>query len=67
MANNEYIKYMTQRVVKYMDTPKEERKQRKQERKQSEIAYTNKWFGVLPFAIKLFMKERKDKRPLKRR
>ncbi|SFL82528.1 YqzE-like protein [Gracilibacillus orientalis] len=60
MASNEYVKYMTQRIVKYMDTPKDERKKLKDERKQQEITYSNKWFGVLPFAFRLFIQKRKD-------
>ncbi|MFD2658359.1 MULTISPECIES: YqzE family protein [Gracilibacillus] len=60
MANNDYVKYMTQRIVKYMDTPKDERKKLKEARKQQEIAYSNKWFGVLPFAFRLLIQKRKD-------
>ncbi|WP_425432223.1 YqzE family protein [Gracilibacillus orientalis] len=60
LASNEYVKYMTQRIVKYMDTPKDERKKLKDERKQQEITYSNKWFGVLPFAFRLFIQKRKD-------
>ncbi|GAB2573509.1 YqzE family protein [Gracilibacillus alcaliphilus] len=62
MPNNEYIKYMTQRVVKYIDTPKDQRKQLKQEKKQVEVPYSNKWFGILPFAFRLMVIERKRKR-----
>ncbi|WP_163581100.1 YqzE family protein [Gracilibacillus saliphilus] len=60
MSNNDYVKYMTQRIVKYMDTPKDERKKLKEARKQQEIAYSNKWFGVLPFAFRLLIQKRKD-------
>ncbi|MGN8645462.1 YqzE family protein [Gracilibacillus sp. HCP3S3_G5_1] len=60
MSNNDYVKYMTQRIVKYMDTPKDQRKKQKEERKQQDIAYSNKWFGVLPFAFRLLIQKRKD-------
>ncbi|QGH34912.1 YqzE family protein [Gracilibacillus salitolerans] len=60
MSSDDYVKYMTQRIVKYMDTPKNERKKQKIERKQQDIAYSNKWFGVLPFAFRLFIQKRKD-------
>ncbi|WP_058307465.1 YqzE family protein [Gracilibacillus massiliensis] len=59
MANNDYVKYMTQRIVKYMDTPKDERKKSKAERQQEEIVVSNKWFGVLPFAFRLLIQKRK--------
>lgn len=60
LSNNDYVKYMTQRIVKYMDTPKDQRKKQKEERKQQDIAYSNKWFGVLPFAFRLLIQKRKD-------
>ena len=66
MSTNDYVKYVTQQIVKYMDTPRETRKQLREERKQEEIPtpyYTNRWLGVLPFSIKLFMK--KTKKPFK--
>nr|WP_029191111.1 YqzE family protein [Ornithinibacillus scapharcae] len=54
MKGNDYVKFMTQQVVSYIDLPKEERKQRKLNQK-AEKQYPvlgNKWFGVLPYAIK---------------
>ncbi|MDX8046004.1 YqzE family protein [Gracilibacillus sp. S3-1-1] len=62
MANNDYVKYMTQRIVKYMDTPKAERQKQREARKNEEapIVYSNKWFGVLPFAFRLLVQKRKD-------
>ncbi|WP_035720901.1 YqzE family protein [Gracilibacillus boraciitolerans] len=59
MPNNDYVKYMTQRIVKYMDTPKDERKNWKEQRKQENIPVSNKWFGVLPFAFRLLIQKRK--------
>lgn len=62
LSTNDYVKYVTQQLVKYMDTPKEARKKQKEERKNNEISttyYSNRWLGVLPFAFKLFLKKRK--------
>ncbi|WP_407268371.1 YqzE family protein [Radiobacillus sp. PE A8.2] len=62
MSGNDYVKYMTQEVVKYMDTPQEERKKKRRERKQERRADTplsNRWFGLLPFAFKLLIKKKK--------
>ncbi|MFS0879310.1 YqzE family protein [Bacillus sp. 7586-K] len=63
MSTNDYVKYLTQQIVKFMDTPKETRKQQREEKKLGETSstfYTNRWFGVLPFSIKLFVKKRKN-------
>ncbi|UOQ85993.1 YqzE family protein [Gracilibacillus salinarum] len=59
MSSNDYVKYMTQRIVKYMDTPKDERKKQKEDSK-PEVAHSSKWFGVLPFAFRLLIQKRKD-------
>lgn len=61
-STNDYVKYVTQQLVKYMDTPKETRKQQKEERKIQDLTtsyYSNRWFGVLPFALKLLINKRK--------
>ncbi|WP_299087969.1 YqzE family protein [uncultured Metabacillus sp.] len=62
MSANDYVKYVTQQIVKYMDTPKEARKQLREERKNVETSstfYSNRWFGVLPFSLKLMLNKRK--------
>ncbi|MBO1512341.1 YqzE family protein [Metabacillus bambusae] len=62
MSTNDYVKYVTQQIVKYMDTPKEARKQQREERKNVETSstfYSNRWLGVIPFSLKLIMKKRK--------
>lgn len=62
VSTNDYVKYVTQQIVKYMDTPKAERLQHKQKNKQTEsLPYSNRWLGILPFAIKLFMKKKRKK------
>ncbi|MFC4388547.1 YqzE family protein [Gracilibacillus marinus] len=58
MAKDEYVKYVTQRVVKYMETPKAERKKIKTEKKETR-SQSSHWFGVLPFAFRLFLQRRK--------
>lgn len=59
MSTNDYVKYMTQQIVRYMDTPKEERKVRKTILKKERQPLVSRWFGVLPAAVMLFMKKRK--------
>ncbi|MED4400913.1 YqzE family protein [Metabacillus fastidiosus] len=60
MSTNDYVKYVTQQLVKYMDTPKEERKQKKEEKKKVDVQpYSNQWLGILPFAFKLMVNKKK--------
>ena len=42
--SDELVKYITQRVVHFMDTPKEERKDRSKVKE----PWAMKWFGMLP-------------------
>ncbi|MEN2766000.1 YqzE family protein [Ornithinibacillus xuwenensis] len=58
MKGNDYVKFMTQQVVSYMDLPKEERKKRRTDIKaqRNHLPIGNRWFGVLPVAIKSIFK-----------
>jgi hypothetical protein len=61
---DELVRYITKRVVNYMETPKEERKQHRELRRTKE-AWMFRWFGIVPFALSMWLEQRKDK--LKRR
>lgn len=39
MSGNDYVKYVTEQFVKFIDTPKEARKQRREERKKIVFHY----------------------------
>ncbi|MDY0396670.1 YqzE family protein [Virgibacillus halophilus] len=56
ISGNDYIKFITQQVVSYMDSPKEERIKRKTKNR-NKAGVSSRWFGVLPLAIRLFMKK----------
>lgn len=51
-SSDELIKYITERFVSYMDTPKEARK-----RKQSREPWTTRWFGMIPFSVSLWKED----------
>jgi ribonuclease PH len=54
----ELVQYIAEKVVHYMDTPKEERKRNRRHRKE---AWLSRWFGVVPFALSMWMEQRKNK------
>jgi hypothetical protein len=56
ISGNDYLKFMTEQVVSYIDLPAEERKKRKNEQKNSHQSYTNRWLGILPFAFRILIK-----------
>lgn len=51
MKTNDYVKYVTQQFVSYVDTPSEQRKAQKKERKKNKLPFANRWFGLVPYAL----------------
>lgn len=52
--SDELIKYITQRVVTYMDTPREERIRSKENVKVQRGRWDVRWFGMLPLAAAMW-------------
>ncbi|MBR2570414.1 MAG: YqzE family protein [Paenibacillus sp.] len=53
--SDDLIKYITQRVVTYMDMPKETRQERKKEHKaRHREPFLVRWFGLMPFGMKMW-------------
>lgn len=57
MSGHEYLKYLTAEITTYMDLPAHRKKERKLNH--SQPAYINRWFGMLPFMIKILFKRKK--------
>lgn len=58
MKTNDYVKYMTETIVKYADQPKDERKRLRNEKKQSRASFWYRWFGILPYVVYTEVKKR---------
>lgn len=54
MSSNDFIKFLTEQLVTYMNKSKTERKKEKE--KTDQPIYSNNWFGLFPFTIKLLLK-----------
>jgi hypothetical protein len=59
MKTNDYVKYMTQTIVKYADQPKDERKRLRTERKEAKASCWYRWFGILPYILYFEVKRRR--------
>lgn len=53
MSTKDYLQFVTEQAVTYLDMPAEKRKQRKETKKRQQRFITNKWFGVIPLALKM--------------
>ncbi|MFS8631573.1 MAG: YqzE family protein [Bacillales bacterium] len=59
MKTNEYVKFITETVVKYMDQPKEERKKIRLKKRESKQEFLFRWFGMIPYCLPLKLRQRK--------
>ncbi len=46
MDPEDWIKYMTEKLVVYVETPREVRKQKRSDHKQAKEPWLTRWFGV---------------------
>ncbi len=58
MSFNDLVKYVTQQFVTYLDKPKDQKIQQKNERKSSQPPLS-KWFGIIPLGFMLIMRKKK--------
>jgi hypothetical protein len=52
MSSQDYVRYLTERFVHYVETPKEQRIKKKKE------PWSYRWFGMLPVAVRLMFGRR---------
>ncbi|GIO23148.1 YqzE family protein [Oceanobacillus sp. J11TS1] len=62
MKSNDYIRFLTEEMMKYMHLSAEEKKERKQKKKTSNPFYSNRWLGVIPFSIQSWYHNKSTKR-----
>jgi hypothetical protein len=58
-SSNDFVKFVTQQIVSYMDQPKEERREVRQRRKEERPPMSSHLFGMIPFAVRLWFKRKK--------
>ncbi|RKP54389.1 YqzE family protein [Cohnella endophytica] len=62
MDGNEYVKYVTERVVSYMERPEDEDAEESAPRMLSREPWLTRWFGVAPLGIMMWWGNRVEKR-----
>ncbi|MNI68781.1 hypothetical protein D3C73_1244930 [compost metagenome] len=50
---DDLVKFITQQVVTYIETPKEVRQQAKVSSKEQRESWTVRWFGMIPMSIRM--------------
>jgi len=56
MSTNDYIKFITQQLVRYFQVPKWERKERREQKREEKTALSFRLFGFIPFALKMLFR-----------
>lgn len=56
MSFQDLVKYVTQQFVQYIETPKEQRVQKKAEKKSQHMSWETRLFGTIPTAIRMWLK-----------
>ena len=65
MDGNEYLKYVTERVVSYMDRPAERTEEARQDQPRKKLSrepWLTRWFGVAPMGLMMWWNSRSDKK-----
>lgn len=57
ISGNDYVKFVTEKMVTFINSTPEQRQAKKQKQEPEPNLYSNRWFGVLPFAFKIFRKK----------
>lgn len=62
MKSNDYVKFMTETFVKYIDQPKDERKKHRMQKKTEKEPFLFRWFGVIPYLFYYGLKTKRKNR-----
>lgn len=58
MNTNDYIKFLTQEFVTYVDQPKNSRKRHRMDRHNRKRNYSSQLFGLVPIALMMFFRRK---------
>lgn len=56
------VRYITQQVVSFLDTPRASRAESRRRNKGSREQWASRWFGLIPFALSFWYKNVRKKR-----
>ncbi|GAA3400432.1 YqzE family protein [Paenibacillus hodogayensis] len=62
IKTEDYIKYLTEKVVAYMDLPPEVRKEQRSLHRSVRDPWHVRWFGLVPLSVAMWWRQRKRKK-----
>jgi len=60
LSGNDYVKFMTEELVSYLNLSTDEKKKRKTERKNKSGSFSSHWFGIVPMAFQLLFNKKRN-------
>ena len=57
MKTNDYVKFVTQEMMKQLNQPREALIEQKRKRKAEREPRTVKWFGMIPLSVSLWFRK----------
>ena len=60
MSGYDYIRYLTERMTTYLDTPRDKRDGRAN-RTDKQAPHQNQWLGMLPLAVKTYFHKKQSR------
>lgn len=61
-GSDELVKFIAERVMTFIETPREVRKQAKANQKDRREDWQIRWFGLLPLAVRMAIEQARKKR-----
>lgn len=58
MSFKDWISYLIEKMLWYVETPKDERKAYRQAQKEP---WSTKWFGMIPFSTRMYLQKQKSR------
>lgn len=59
MDGEDWVKYVTERFLAFVNTPKEERKQARSSKKSMREDWATRWFGQIALSVRIWANNRK--------
>ncbi|UJF31519.1 YqzE family protein [Paenibacillus hexagrammi] len=58
--SDDLVKFITQQVITYIETPKDVRRQVRASSKEQREAWQTRWFGMIPLSTKMLIDQTKS-------
>lgn len=53
MSFQDYVKYMTEQFLEYIETPENEREKQRRMKKAQKQPRMYRWFGLIPYSLRM--------------